>query len=253
MRHQACAFRTLSLLFILTCASFAQAQYFDEGRLSFFAAPKRLPAREPQLDLFSNERGTVVVGIAVDRNGKIASAKVAKTGTTCRDSVVFEQAVAIARKYEFNAEPNAPNVQRGKIVWEFDERGVVAGISMEEHMDAVDMPIEPPVEDPIYDIAAVQEQPLFPGGEQAMHNYLITQLKYPEDAREMNVQGKVYVQFTVDTNGNHTDVELKRGVYASLDREAMRVIMAMPKWTPGKLGGRAVAVRMIVPITFNLR
>ena len=186
-------------------------------------------------------------------DGKIASAKVARTGTTCRDSFVFEQAVAIARKYEFNAEPNAPEVQRGKIVWEFDERDGVAGISTEEHMGVVDMPIDPPVEDPIYDIAAVQEQPLFPGGEQAMHNYLITQLKYPEDAREMNVQGMVYVQFTVDMNGNHTDVELKRGVYPSLDREALRVVKAMPKWTPGQLNGRPVRVRYVLPVQFMLQ
>jgi protein TonB len=99
----------------------------------------------------------------------------------------------------------------------------------------------------------VEEMPEFPGGEIALQKYIASAVKYPVIAQEMNIQGKVFISFVIDELGNTTDVNIARGVDASLDNEALRVIRSLPKWKPGKQGGKAVKVRYFVPINFELR
>ena len=95
--------------------------------------------------------------------------------------------------------------------------------------------------------------PEFPGGERALLSYLSGNVKYPLIAQENGIEGKVYVSFIIDEQGNIYDVNLIRGVDLSLDNEALRVVKGMPKWKPGKQGGRPVKVRYNVPIYFDLR
>lgn len=117
-------------------------------------------------------------------------------------------------------------------------------------------PVEPPVhqgkqqEDEIHDI--VEVMPEFPGGQQALLEYLKNNMRYPEEAKEMGLMGKVFIGFVVRKDGSITDVTIKRGVHAMLDKEAVRVIKAMPKWKPGMNNGKAVHTRMILPIKFSL-
>jgi len=98
----------------------------------------------------------------------------------------------------------------------------------------------------------VEQMPEFPGGEAALRKYLSTSVKYPTIAMENGIQGKVFVSFVVDTNGSISNVKITRGVDSSLDKEAMRVVKAMPKWIPGKQNGEAVRVSYTVPINFVL-
>lgn len=72
-------------------------------------------------------------------------------------------------------------------------------------------------------------------------------------AKEAYIAGKVYVQFTIDTDGSIIDVVCKRGIGGGCDEEAIRVIKMMPKWKPGKQNGRAVKVRFVLPIKFDIR
>jgi protein TonB len=95
--------------------------------------------------------------------------------------------------------------------------------------------------------------PEFPGGDLALRKFLANSVKYPEIAQENGVQGKVFVNFVVDTNGGISNVKVARGVDASLDKEAIRVVRSMPKWIPGKQGGQAVRVSFTVPINFVLQ
>ncbi|WP_085537760.1 TonB family protein [Massilibacteroides vaginae] len=99
----------------------------------------------------------------------------------------------------------------------------------------------------------VEEMPRFPGGEEALLKFINQGIKYPTDAQEGGKQGRVIVSFTVKKDGSVADVEVMRGVYPSLDKEAMRVIGTMPIWEPGKEKGQAVNVRYTVPITFRLQ
>ena len=99
----------------------------------------------------------------------------------------------------------------------------------------------------------VEQMPMFPGGDGALMGYLRDNIHYPTVAAENGVQGRVVVGFVVERDGSITDVNILRGVDPSLDREAMRVVKSMPKWTPGKQNGSAVRVKYQVPVSFRLQ
>uniref|UniRef100_UPI0040260EA3 energy transducer TonB n=1 Tax=Prevotella sp. TaxID=59823 RepID=UPI0040260EA3 len=99
----------------------------------------------------------------------------------------------------------------------------------------------------------VEQMPMFPGGDGALMGYLRDNIHYPTVAAENGVQGRVFVGFVVERDGSITDVNILRGVDPSLDREAMRVVKSMPKWTPGKQNGSAVRVKYRVPVSFRLQ
>ena len=98
----------------------------------------------------------------------------------------------------------------------------------------------------------VEEMPDFPGGQSALMEYLAKNIKYPATAHENGKQGRVIVMFVVKKDGSISDVKTVRGVDPYLDKEAERVIAAMPHWKPGKQRGQAVNVRFTVPVTFRL-
>ena len=103
----------------------------------------------------------------------------------------------------------------------------------------------------IYDV--VDEMPVFPGGNGALLEYLATHVKYPVVAQENGVQGRVIVSFVVECDGSITDVRVERSIDPSLDREAIRVVSSMPRWSPGKLNGYIVRVKYSVPVAFKLQ
>jgi Ca-activated chloride channel homolog len=98
--------------------------------------------------------------------------------------------------------------------------------------------------------AIVESMPEFPGGEQALLNYLKTNLKYPAEAINNNISGKVIVQFTVNTDGSLSDIRVIRSLGFGCDEEVIRLIKAMPSWMPGKQRGKAVKTTMILPVNF---
>ena len=114
-------------------------------------------------------------------------------------------------------------------------------------------PNEESVYNEVNEIDKVDEKPSFPGGESAMKSYLNSTLKYPIYAQENGVQGRVIVQFIIEKDGSISDVKISRSVDPSFDREALRVVKAMPKWNPGKVNGIPVRVKNEVPVVFGLR
>lgn len=99
----------------------------------------------------------------------------------------------------------------------------------------------------------VEEMPEFPGGMAECMKFLAKNIKYPTIAQENGVQGRVIVQFVVNKDGTIVDPVVVRSVDPYLDKEALRVIKAMPKWKPGKQRGKAVRVKYTVPVTFRLQ
>lgn len=95
--------------------------------------------------------------------------------------------------------------------------------------------------------------PSFPGGEKAMQDFVADNLKYPAEAFENNKAGKVIVRYIVKSTGDLSDVTVIRGVDPLLDAEAVRIVKAMPNWTPGKQGGKAVDVYYTLPIIFRIK
>ncbi len=99
----------------------------------------------------------------------------------------------------------------------------------------------------------VDQMPEFPGGEYALSTYIGKNIKYPEDAIKAGIQGKVFVNFVIDKDGNIVNPKIVRSVSPSLDKEALRVIGTLPKWTPGKQKGKKVDVSYTMPISFKLK
>lgn len=114
--------------------------------------------------------------------------------------------------------------------------------------DVVEIPI--PVEpEPV---VVVQEMPEFPGGEAALLKFVGDNVKYPTDAQNNNIQGKVILRFAVKSDGSVDRIEVIRGIDPSLDNEAIRVVKTLPRFKPGKQGGVAVPVWFMLPVTFRL-
>jgi len=93
--------------------------------------------------------------------------------------------------------------------------------------------------------------PEFPGGNNKINKYISKTIKYPPEAYKQDIKGDVEIGFTIDINGDVTNVYVKKGVHPLLDNEAIRVIKSMPKWKPGVQKGEKVAVQMVLSIAFN--
>ncbi len=98
----------------------------------------------------------------------------------------------------------------------------------------------------------VEEMPEFPGGEEGLLKFVTENTKYPEVAKEKKIQGKVFVQFVINRDGNVEDVKLAKGVDPLLDEAAMNIVKSMPQWKPGKQRGQYVKVSFTIPINFQL-
>lgn len=105
--------------------------------------------------------------------------------------------------------------------------------------------------DEILSIAEIM--PVFPGGELAMRKFIAKAVRYPSSAAENGIQGRVFVKFVINKEGIVSDAKIARGVDPSIDKEAIRVIMSLPKWKPGIQNGTAVNVSLMFPITFQLQ
>ncbi|MEL6560421.1 MAG: TonB family protein [Bacteroidota bacterium] len=112
-----------------------------------------------------------------------------------------------------------------------------------------DIPIEVIEEAPIN---WAEKMPVPEGGMAAFYKYLKKHLKYPSQARRMGIEGKVFVRFVVDKNGEVSRLSIMKGIGAGCDVEASRVIQNYPSWEPGRQGNRSVAVWMVMPIHFKL-
>ena len=108
-------------------------------------------------------------------------------------------------------------------------------------------PVSP--EPKVYDV--VEKMPSFPGGSEALKEYLKKNTMYPNP--DACITGRVVVVFVVDEKGNVGDVKVARSVEPSFDAEAVRVVKAMPRWNPGIEKGKAVKVRYTLPVTFRLQ
>ena len=103
-----------------------------------------------------------------------------------------------------------------------------------------------------YDL--VDEMPQFPGGNEALRNYLSTELRYPQSAAEKGIEGKVIIRFIVLSDGRIGPVRVDDSALKAdpeLEKEAVRLIAGMPRWTPGRHNGKEVAVKCVIPVEFK--
>ncbi len=136
------------------------------------------------------------------------------------------------------------------IEFELDVEMTEESVVEDHNIDFTDENIEEEVEE-IFVI--VEQYPEPEGGMEGFYKYVGENIKYPAQARRMNVQGMVYIQFVVERDGAITDAKVVKGVGAGCDEEAIRVLMSAPKWKPGKQRGRTVRVKLTIPIRFVLQ
>ena len=98
----------------------------------------------------------------------------------------------------------------------------------------------------------VDEEPQFPGGQEALYKWLEENIKYPEQAKENGIEGKVYVTFVIEKDGSITNAKLLRDIGGGCGAEAVRAVKTMPRWIPAKQRGETVRVQFNLPITFTL-
>ena len=98
----------------------------------------------------------------------------------------------------------------------------------------------------------LDEEPSFPGGTDSLYAFLARNIKYPADANEKGIEGRVYVSFIVETDGTFSNVKILRDIGGGCGKEAVRVIKLMPKWIPGTQRGRPVRTQFNLPIVFEL-
>ncbi len=150
------------------------------------------------------------------------------------------------------AEEEQPKLQQEVI----ETKAAVGVIDFSKGTDDVTAPL--PVDDKQISgegdapFIVVEQMPEFPGGEKALLKWLGKNVKYPPLAAENGVSGRVVVAFIVDAEGNISQIKLLGGIGGGCDEEAIRVVSSMPKWKPGKQGGRPVRVYFTLPIKFTL-
>ena len=158
--------------------------------------------------------------------------------------------------------PPTPQIEQPQIVEVPNDKKIEEDIKInmdiETHLDKVvmEVPVVAPAveeekEDPHQIFIVVEETAVPIGGISAFYEYVLGKLKYPAQARRMEIEGKVFVEFVVEKDGSITDVKAIKGIGAGCDEEAIRVVSESPKWKPAKQRGKSVRQRMVLPITFK--
>lgn len=181
----------------------------------------------------NGEQGRVICSFIVGRDGSVNNPEVLRGMTP----LLNEEAVRV-----INTMPRwNPGMQRGKAV-------------AVKYTVPITFRLKSPVEETKEEtLTVVDVMPQYPGGDHELLKFIAQSIKYPTDAQEAGVQGRVICSFVVDKKGNIVEPKIIRGIDPSLDAEALRVIGMMPRWTPGRQDGKAVRVLYTVPITFRLQ
>ena len=181
----------------------------------------------------NGEQGRVICSFIVGRDGSVNNPEVLRGVTP----LLNEEAVRV-----INTMPRwNPGMQCGKAV-------------AVKYTVPITFRLKSPVEEAKEEtLTVVDVMPQYPGGDRELLKFIAQSIKYPTDAQEAGVQGRVICSFVVDKKGNIVEPKIIRGIDPSLDAEALRVIGMMPRWTPGRQDGKAVRVLYTVPITFRLQ
>lgn len=194
--------------------------------------------RYPHTATEKNIHGTVFVSFVVDDAGNVIDVK---TVGAPKGGGLEEEAIRVVEKM-----PRwIPGKQNGKLV------SVQFNLPIRFTLQESGGPKKKIADDGAY--LMVELPPTYPGGSGAMLQYLSTHVKYPKEAVEKGVEGTVYLIFDVNEDGSIANIRTTKKILGGgLEEEAIRVVKAMPKWTPGREKGEAVRVRFVLPVNFVL-
>lgn len=187
--------------------------------------------------------GRTMIKAVVEKDGTLSNLQIARSCSRADvDSAVLKAAAYLS---EYSPAKNEEEIVRSYIYIPASFPRIFALIPQEEPQQQV------AIDNQVYMMA--ETMPMFPGGQQALFNYLSKNVHYPEEAQKKGIEGRAICQFTVNKDGTICDVTVVHSSGdASLDEEAIRVISSMPRWIPGKQDGKPVRVKYTVPINFRL-
>ena len=223
--------------------------------------------KSPKADLENKKTTNLLVGAIIilavlfvgfewsERDKKVT------TDTGIADVVFEEEIIPITEQEQPKQAPPPPEAPKVEEVLEImendskvEESTIQASDDTQAAVEVKYTPVE--VEEEVEEqqiFQVVEEMPEFPGGMGECMKFLSKNINYPSISQENGVQGRVIVQFVVNTDGTIVEPVVMRGVDPYLDKEALRVIKMMPKWSPGKQRGKPVRVKYTVPVMFRLQ
>ncbi len=156
--------------------------------------------------------------------------------------------------------PPQPKLEQPQLVEVPDNETIEEKITIDMDMETTEseisvlepVKIEIEEEDPNTVFTIVEESASPVGGMDAFYAYIARTMIYPNQARRMQIEGKVYVEFVIERDGSITGVRTLKGIGAGCDEEAVRVVARAPKWNPGKQRGRTVRQKMVLPVNFRM-
>jgi TonB family protein len=188
----------------------------------------------PQAEKAQGIQGKVYVGFVVEKDGSISNVEV-KRG-------IGEECDAEAVRVVKDMPAWIPGKRNGE--------PVRVSSMLPINYKIVELPPPPPID--TFQRVTLERMPAFPGGEEALMNFISTNLRYPQYAIHHNIYGRVFVRFVVEPDGTVSNVEVLRGIGGGCDEEAVRVAKMMPDWIPGEAFGEKVRVSYLLPINFRL-
>ena len=249
-RHNKAVLWTLigTIIFGMLAYGFMKAnQYLEERRLAELGEQVVVPidyseeAEEPKQDFLEEEKPEVLPEEEVLNTIQVTELQIVEDDQVRPEDEIITQEEIIAS----TAAVGATN---------FDQGTNDLNVTNTHPSDVVIVEPKPVVDDKPEEIFhSVEQMPQFPGGDAALMKYLASHINYPPMAAENNVQGKVILQFVVGKDGRVGEVLVARSVDKDLDKEAMRVVKSLPKFSPGRQNGRPVSVWYTLPVQFKLQ
>ena len=192
-------------------------------------------------------QGRVFIGFVIEKDGSVSNVKVLR-GISKECDAEAVRVISSLPKWK-------PGMHEGKPVrvsyqipinFKLNDGPTKQPVEESEEIKAAMKPDK----DGVYQI--VEEMPSFPGGDRKLMEYIAKNINYPQEAKDKGIQGRVFVGMVVEKDGSVGEVKVLRGIGGGCDEEAVRVIKALPKWTPGKMKGEPVPVSYQIPINFKL-
>jgi TonB family protein len=190
----------------------------------------------------------VKLNLIIDKTGKVLEVR----NGSLRDSLFLSVSNKLLKDMTIFYPATVENIPvDSELIVEFKLSKKEFSILSEEPLLSLNAVEQPKSENQTNVYGTVEQMPEYPGGQEGLQNFLARTVRYPIEALQKGIQGKVFVNFVIDETGEVTKIQIAKGVHKSLDQEAIRVVQLMPKWRPGIQDGKPVKVSYTVPISFR--
>ncbi|WP_316769525.1 energy transducer TonB [Pedobacter frigiditerrae] len=257
----------IAVLLLTFCQKSAIAQ--DDDKIYNFVSIKNPPTypgglqafykflganiKYPEMAAKNNVQGTVLVSFVVEKDGSLSDIKIERSLGSGTDEETI-RVLKLSRNWNPGIEDARPVRVKYNIPVKFALPGVKANTNTNtaRPTNAANSTTQVVEDNTIYNFVSMVNPPKYPGGLAKLYKFLGENIKYPTEAKENKIQGKVLASFTVQKDGSLADIKVMRKLGFGTDEEAVRVLKLSPKWEPGLENGRPVNVKYNIPISFNL-